>query len=98
MSYEGTVSNIELPWHLFTMNDKAIRDDFQLLTAGRVSASVSTTNQVIAPEAVFIEPGAVVECSVLNASTGPIYIGAKAHIMEGCLIRGPLGMQFSHHL
>jgi len=92
MSYEGTVSNIELPWHLFTMNDKAIRDDFQLLTAGRASAPVSTTNQVIAPEAVFIEPGAVVECSVLNASTGPIYIGAKAHIMEGCLIRGPLGM------
>lgn len=91
-NYEGTVNNIELPWHLFTMNDKAIRDDFQLLTAGRVSAPVSSTNQVIAQEAVFIEPGAVVECSVLNAATGPVYIGAKAHIMEGCLIRGPLAM------
>lgn len=90
--YTGTVNSIELPWHLFTMNDKTIRDDFQLLTAGRISAPVSSTNQVIAPEAVFIEPGAVVECSVLNASAGPIYIGAKAHIMEGCLIRGPLAL------
>jgi len=26
---------------------------------------------------------------MLNALTGPIYIGKNAHIMEGCLIRGP---------
>lgn len=90
--YKGTVSSIELPWHLFTMNDKAIRDDFQRLTAGRTSAPISATNQVIAPEAVFIEPGAVVECSVLNAGTGPIYIGRNANVMEGCLIRGPLAL------
>lgn len=90
--YPGTVSNIELPWHLFTMNDKAIRDDFKLITAGRTSAPLSSTNQVIAPETVFVEPGAVVECSVLNASAGPIYIGANAQVMEGCLARGPLAL------
>ena len=92
MDYQGAVSSIELPWHLFAMNDKAIRDDFQRLTAGRTSAPISATNQVIAPEAVFIEPGAVVECSVLNAGTGPIYIGRNANVMEGCLIRGPLAL------
>lgn len=90
--YTGKVSSIELPWHLFTMNDQAIRDDFQLLTAGRKSAPISATNQVIAPENIFVEPGAVVECSILNAATGPIYIGRDANIMEGCLIRGPFAL------
>jgi len=91
-NYTGAVSSIELPWHLFTMNDKAIRDDFQLLTSGRTSAPVPATNQVIAPENIFIEPGAVVEYSTLNAATGPIYIGRNALVMEGCLIRGPLAL------
>jgi UDP-N-acetylglucosamine diphosphorylase/glucosamine-1-phosphate N-acetyltransferase len=90
--YTGTVSSIELPWHLFSMNDKAIRDDFQRLTAGRTSAPVSSTNQVVGPEAIFIEPGAVIECSVLNAGTGPVYIGRNAQVMEGCLIRGPFAL------
>jgi UDP-N-acetylglucosamine diphosphorylase/glucosamine-1-phosphate N-acetyltransferase len=90
--FTGPVNTIELPWHLSAGNDKAIRADFELLTAGRTSAPVSGTNQVIAPELIFVEPGAVVECSVLNASTGPIYIGKDAVIMEGCLIRGPLAL------
>ena len=34
----------------------------------------------------------MVEHCVLNAATGPIYIGKDAHLMEGCLVRGPLAM------
>jgi hypothetical protein len=41
---------------------------------------------------VFIEEGARVSCSILNASTGPIYIGRNAEVMEGCMIRGPLAL------
>lgn len=90
--YKAPVVTLDLPWQLFTLNDKAIRDDLALLTKGRVSAPISATNQVISPEHVFLEEGAVVEHSVLNASTGPIYIGRNAVVMEGCLIRGPLAM------
>ena len=32
------------------------------------------------------------EFATLNASAGPIYIGADAEIMEGCLIRGPFAL------
>ena len=77
---------------IFSLNDAAIRDDFKLLTKGRKSQPISDTNQVIAPENIFLEEGASVECSTLNASTGPIYIGKNAQIMEGCLIRGGLAM------
>ncbi len=91
-NYTGPVTTIDMPWHLFAYNDKAIRDDFALLTRGRSSAPIPASNQVTAPENIFLEPGAVVEHCVLNASTGPIYIGKDAQVMEGCLIRGPLAM------
>ncbi|TKD60682.1 GlmU family protein [Flavobacterium sp. ASW18X] len=83
---------IKHTWEIFAKNDEAIREDFNLLTTGRISAPISTTNTVIAPENIFLEEGAKVECSILNASTGPIYIGRDAEIMEGCIIRGALAM------
>lgn len=83
---------IENTWNIFTFNDRALRDDFALLTKGRKSQALSTTNQCLAKENIFIEEGAKVEFSILNASTGPIYIGADAEIMEGCKIRGPFAL------
>ncbi|MEO5561855.1 MAG: hypothetical protein ABIR18_00445 [Chitinophagaceae bacterium] len=44
------------------------------------------------PKNIFIEKGAKVEHSILNASAGPIYIGRNAEVMEGCMIRGPFAM------
>ncbi|MCB4800368.1 glucose-1-phosphate thymidylyltransferase, partial [Tamlana sp. PT2-4] len=43
-------------------------------------------------ENIFIEAGAKLEYTTLNASTGPIYIGKDAEIMEGSVIRGPLAL------
>ena len=80
------------PWQLIQWNDKALRADFSLFTAGKITMPVPPGNQVIGAENIFIEEGARVSCSVLNAVTGPIYIGKNAEIMEGCLIRGPLAM------
>lgn len=83
---------VRMPWDFFVLNDQAIRSDFELLTKGRISAPLSDTNRIISPEGIFLEEGAVVEHSVLNAATGPIYIGRNAEVMEGCLIRGPLAL------
>jgi UDP-N-acetylglucosamine diphosphorylase/glucosamine-1-phosphate N-acetyltransferase len=89
---EAVFSKIDFPWHIFSFNDHALRDDFKLLTKGRTSAPISPTNRVVSPENVFLEEGAVAEFSILNGSTGPIYIGKDAEIMEGCVVRGPLAM------
>ena len=80
------------PWQIFQLNDQAIRDDFELLTRGRQSAPIPPSVQVISPQSIFVEQGASISHSVLNASTGPIYIGRNASIMEGCLIRGPFAL------
>jgi UDP-N-acetylglucosamine diphosphorylase/glucosamine-1-phosphate N-acetyltransferase len=85
------VNSIQFPWDIFSKNDQAIRDDFSLITLSKGSQSISKTNTIIGQD-IFIEEGAKVEASILNASTGPIYIGKNAEIMEGCIIRGPLAM------
>ena len=77
---------------LFTFNGQEIQRDFDLLCRGRNSAPLGTGNQVIAPENIFLEEGAMVNYSILNASAGPIYIGKDAEIMEGCSIRGPFAL------
>ena len=80
---------LERPWQMFLWNDKILRSDFALLTKGRTSESISHTNQTIRETDIFIEEGAEVAFATLNASSGPIYIGKGAVIMEGSFIRGP---------
>ena len=90
--YEGEFLRIENTWDIFSKNDRAIREDFELLTEDRVSHPIPKSVNVIAPENIFIEAGAKLEFVTLNASTGPIYIGANAEIMEGSVIRGPFAL------
>ena len=79
-------------WDIYKLNDAALRSDFEILTKNRTSQPISKTNQVLEPDNIFIEEGASVECSILNASTGPIYIGKNSTIMEGSMIRGGLAL------
>ncbi len=83
------VIRLQYPWQIFQWNDEMLRKDFSVIIKKNISQKISPANKVIAPENIFIEEGAVVEHALLNASTGPIYIGKNAVIMEGALIRGP---------
>lgn len=83
---------IQNPWDIFSKNGEAIQVDFDLITKGRKSLALSATNQVMGVENVFVEEGAKVECAILNATTGPIYIGKDAEIMEGSIVRGPFAL------
>lgn len=81
------------PTDLFSYNDKAIDFDFKLLTQGRKSQPLSETNGFLGnKEDLFIEEGAEIEFSTLNAKTGKIYIGKNAEVMEGCNLRGPIAL------
>jgi UDP-N-acetylglucosamine diphosphorylase/glucosamine-1-phosphate N-acetyltransferase len=84
---------LENRWDLFQKNDLVLKSDFELITAGRKSQKLSKSNTVIgSSELIFLEEGAKVEASILNTSSGPIYIGRNAEIMEGSIVRGPLAM------
>jgi len=88
----GDVLQLKNTWDIFSLNDKAIEADFNLLTEDRTSQPIPEGVQVINKENIFIEEGATISFSSLNASKGPIYIGKDAEIMEGCLVRGPFAM------
>ncbi len=81
------------PTDLFSCNEAAIDFDFELLTEGKNSQPLSSTNGFLGnPEDLFIEEGAQIEFSTLNTRTGKIYIGKNAEIMEGCHLRGPIAL------
>ncbi len=82
---------INYPWHIFQLNDWAIRQDFALLKKKK-SKPIPRSNRVVKPSQIFIEKGAIVENCILNAATGPIYIGKNAEVMDGSIIRGPFAM------
>lgn len=88
VTYSEGIREIRHTWDIFSLNGEALEEDFDLITAGRTSAPISQTNRLVDADRIFLEEGASVEHSVLNASTGPIYIGRDALVMEGCLIRG----------
>lgn len=92
IDYEDDVIQIQNTWDIFEKNDVAIRDDFDFITQDRKSQPIPKSVNVIASENIFIEEGAKLEFVTLNASTGPIYIGKNAEIMEGSVIRGPFAL------
>ncbi len=79
-------------WDIFSKNGQAIQEDFDLITKGKTSNPIPDSNNIIAPENIFVEAGATLEFVTLNASKGPIYIGKDAEIMEGSIIRGPFAL------
>jgi len=85
------VNSIENIWDIFSDNGREIEADFKLLTKARKSQKISNTNTVIGKH-IFVEKGAKISCSILNAENGPIYIGKNTEIMEGAIIRGPFAM------
>jgi UDP-N-acetylglucosamine diphosphorylase/glucosamine-1-phosphate N-acetyltransferase len=92
LEYNDDIIKIENTWDIFAKNGDAIQEDFNFLTKDKKSKPIPSSNNVIASENIFIEEGAKLEFTTLNASSGPIYIGKNAEIMEGSIVRGPLAL------
>ncbi|KQC33766.1 glucose-1-phosphate thymidylyltransferase [Nonlabens sp. YIK11] len=82
------VDGIFNTWDIFSKNGKAIQADFDLITNGRKSQPIPDSVQTVNSENIFLEEGAVAQFCILNASTGPIYLGKDSEVMEGSIIRG----------
>ncbi|NEN24684.1 glucose-1-phosphate thymidylyltransferase [Cryomorpha ignava] len=82
---------LESPADIFAQNDAILRQDFQEIT--KKFKTTNFPNHIITSGFdIFIHPEAKVHHCVLNATTGPIYIGKGAVIMEGSLVRGPFAI------
>jgi len=90
--YKDEILQIKNTWDIFSLNEKALIEDYKLLTEGRKSEPIPRTVNCIHKENIFLEEGVDISFATLNASTGPIYIGKDAIIMEGSLVRGPFAL------
>ncbi len=80
-------------WDLFSFNESQITKDFYRLTSNRKSERIPETISLLGDtKNIFIEKGAKLNFTILNAEEGPIYIGKNAEIMEGSIIRGPFNL------
>ena len=90
--FKGDFMRLRNTWDIFSKNDEAILADFNFITQGRKSQPISETNKLIGAENIFLEKGAKVEYSILNATQGPIYLGKNSEVMEGNMIRGAFAL------
>lgn len=89
--FSGALNLITRPWDIWSKNASELNLDFDLLTKDRFSAPIDATNTVIGDK-VFLEEGAKATASILNTTSGPIYLAKNAEIMEGCIVRGGLAL------
>ncbi|WP_088342316.1 GlmU family protein [Robiginitalea sediminis] len=87
-AYTQGFTQLRNTWEIFSENARELEADFQRLTRGRTSQPIPESNRVIREDRIFLEPGARVEFSILNATEGPIYLGRDSEVMEGNMIRG----------
>lgn len=92
VEFKDDIVQINNTWDIFDKNADILQFDFDFITKGRKSQPISDTNRLIHPERIFLEEGAKVEFSILNATDGPIYLGKNSEIWEGSLIRGGLAL------
>lgn len=83
------VQRVQHPWQFMQWNDAMIRRDFEIVIKQAGSQPIPASVNVLGQEQVFIEAGARLSFCTINASTGPVYIGKNAEIMEGSVVRGP---------
>ena len=91
--YTESFTMIRNVWDIFLLNGSQIAVDFTRIKEQRESEPISDPfTHVYNADNVFVEKGAVIKASVLNAETGPIYIGRNALIQEGSMIQGPFAI------
>ena len=80
-------------WKIFQLNGREIRRDFHRITKGRSSEVLNDPfTRIYNPADVFIEPGVSVKAAIINAESGPVYLGKNSQVLEGAVIRGPFAL------
>ena len=85
---------------IFTINGAEINNDFLFISSDKTtdwqgqndSELLANSNIKIGQYPIYVEKGAKINHSIFNTTSGPIYIGKDAEIMEGSIIRGPFAM------
>ena len=93
IEYESQLTVIDHPWRVFRENADQLKRDFKLVTQGRKSFPITDKyTAVYGEENIFVEEGVTILAAVLNAESGPIYLGKNSIVQEGVVIRGSFAL------
>ena len=83
VEYQGELTIISRPWHIFKEAGSQIIADYDLLTKHRSSAVIDDEHTVVYnQDNIFLEEGVQIKAAILNAENGPIYLGKNSSIEE----------------
>jgi UDP-N-acetylglucosamine diphosphorylase/glucosamine-1-phosphate N-acetyltransferase len=92
-TFAGDLTILRKTWDIFANNGKELRKDFELVKKSGKSIGISDPHtRIYNPENIFVEEGAKVYASILNAENGPIYLGKNSEIQEGAMVRGAFAL------
>jgi UDP-N-acetylglucosamine diphosphorylase/glucosamine-1-phosphate N-acetyltransferase len=93
VEYAEPFTMIRNVWDIFGQNGTQIKTDYERIASVRKSAGITDPfTHCYKQEHIFVEEGAVIKAAILNAESGPIYIGKNAVIQEGSMIQGPFAI------
>jgi UDP-N-acetylglucosamine diphosphorylase/glucosamine-1-phosphate N-acetyltransferase len=93
IAFEGPLTQIKNNWDIFLFNEKELGKDFQWICKERTTQPIQDRHTITyKEESIFLEEGVSTRAAILNAESGPIYIGRNVTIQEGVVIRGPVAI------
>lgn len=99
VEYADEVTVIDKTWKIFSENGAQLRTDFKLITANRTSAGITDKYTVVyGEENLFVEEGVDIKAAIINAETGPVYLGKNSIVQEGAMIRGAFALCEGAHV
>lgn len=80
-------------WDIFVENGGQIQADLAEIRKTKTNLGITDPHTCCyGQDNIFVEEGASIRASVLNAESGPIYIGKNATIAEGSVVIGPFAL------
>ena len=99
VSSSTAVTFITHSWDIFHKNAEQIEQDYALVTYQRRSQPIGDPyTRLYGTEQIFVEEGATIRAAIINAESGPVYIGKNATIHENAVIKGPFALLEEAHV
>lgn len=85
------INTINNTWDIFALNEAEIKNDYKLITKGRVSQKLPDTCRIIGDN-IFVEEGVKADFATINAKDSCVYLGKDSELMDGALIKGSFAL------
>ncbi|GAA4440870.1 GlmU family protein [Ravibacter arvi] len=91
--FDRDFGQVSKKWHIHQKNGAEIAADLERLSGQTAFVEISDPfTRCYQAANIFVEEGAIIKASIINAENGPVYIGKNAVVQEGCMIQGPFAL------